>query len=430
MKNFLKKLLWILLALTLSLTSSAADYDKMRTNIRVQEKIIDTMFESTDDFTLLHGAEGIYIPGFGVVISFRVSDSKESMDHNLRDIYFNVPGCEYRTFDEAIDLYDQSLLLGLEEPLEPDEILEGEEIIISEEKKKVKGDIVKIREELKKHTREMTEKSEELRKIREKIAKEREAKQEELCNEFRGKADKLIKLLRQYIIDYGPAISIPSGERVMLRGEFETFLPLDLRNYNFEMTASGTDLDKLKNGRLSSAKFEDNITVKELKDEKDLPADVKIMNNILKTAFEKKTASRYVLWTESFGEGSWSSYMEGFGALFFHNYSFGHSILLNTIGVGPLSNEINIVLNGDTVDGSKEDWNKRIDKTEAELSELLKIYIPTLKSVKPSESVIVAVKFGGSYDSKKPSMLIIKVKKDDITNTKNRDKIKLTSWRL
>ncbi len=399
--------------LLLPLILHAADWERMKTNIRVQEKILNTMFEDSPDFWLMSDAEGIYIPEFGAVFSFRLSDSEEnSIDH----MFLNFPGLNIegsiKSFTKAVEEYDEYLD-------DKSDSLSNEYSDAEENRQKLNDLERKIEEQSKK----MEEKQRELEELSQKMEQDRALKNAEMEKSFHNKIEKLNSLLKEYITDYSPTLNLPAGERILLRGELETMLPIDNNRYTFEFTTGA--------GKGGLQKDESKIIIRKLNNGDELPSDVKIMKNILNTAFEDRNKDRFIFCFGASGDETWSTYIPGFGALFYRSFRLGPMISLRSAdpaepasGGQKKESDITIVVDSWNSDSSSEKNNEILSNLENEISDLLVVYTPTLKSVKSNESVVIAVKIGDHQTKNQPGTMIIKLPKKAVENAKNDKEVK------
>jgi len=418
MKTLLKPIILIFL---LPLVLYAADWERMKTNIRVQEKILNTMFEDSPDFWLISEAKGIYIPEFGAVFSFRLSDSEENAANCL---LFNFPGLDLqttvRTFTKAVEDYNDKFDSDSDTScdVEKDEEISARKLQI-------------IGEKMEKHSQKMEEKARELEELSRKLEKQRAEQNAELIKSFHIKVGKLQSELKEYITDYGATLDLPPNERVLLRAGLESMLPIEDSQCNFEISADATDLNRLRKGAITPIDFAKTIRVRELNNGDELPSDIKIMKNILNTAFEDRNKDRFIFCFGSSGEEAWSSYIAGFGALFYRAFSLGPMISFKTTdsdepaaGKSKKENDITIFVDSWKSDSAGEKSDKMLCDLEDEISDLLVIYTPTLKSVKSEENIVVAIKIGERQAKNKPNMMIIKIPKKAVEKSKDEKELK------
>jgi|GEM_PF-588422 len=410
MKSTLKLLI---LLFFIPLVLNAADWDRMKTNIRVQEKILNAMLEDSPDFWLMSNAEGIYIPEFGAVFSFRLSDREESaIDH----MYLNFPGLNIqgtiKSFSQAVEEYE------LQSEEASDSLLEEYQ---EEEENQLR--LKEIQAKMEKHSKKIEEKQRELDELSLKLEQERAQQAKEMEESFHKKVDKLNSLLKEYIADYSPALNLPAGERILLRGELETMLPIDDNRYTFEFT-SGESVEGLKKG-------ESKVIIRKLNNGDELPTDIRIMKNILNTAFEDRNKDRFIFCLGASGDEAWSTYIPGFGALFYRSFSLGSMVSLRSLDPGEPAkagskkeSDITIVLDSWDAGSSPEKNLELLNTLEDEISDLLVVYTPTLKSVKLNESVVIAVKVGDFQSKSQPGSMILKLPKKAVDNAKNDKEVK------
>ena len=407
MKNTTDILMLILVIMALTASAFAADLERMRTNIRVQEKIIDTLMGSESDFGLSPTSEGIYIPGFGAVFSISVSDDSEIYTHRL---LLDLPEPPFITFETG-RTPSRSRDRAIAE-------FEEERSEIEEKAEEYEREIAELEEPLRDNIAKMEKRAKELEKYSMELEKKETERLAELQKKFDQKKMDFNNLLIDYIIDYGPTLGLPENETIMLRGVFETYLQIDKSDYSFEITASGKDLEKAKKGLISRSALEKKIEIKDLTESNGIPTDVAIMKNIIKTAFDTKKKGRYIIWSGSSVENSWGSYVDGFGAVFYHRYHQEPTIMSLSTHYGDTGGDLDIIVSGGSDEKSEEDRKELELKIEADITDLLVTYTPTLKSVKSDENIVVAVKLGDYDRGNKNSMMIFNVKKDEIGKQK------------
>ena len=352
------------------------DMEKMKAKILVQEKIIDTILESDSPFTVASETRGIYITEFGAVFTIQVSEEEF---HSRRMIW------ELPEIPEIPEL--------------PDICIEFDEWDSS---------AVDEQDSLDEYTAHLKQYEIALVKYYDALERTQSENQLALERNINQKLDSLFRHLKEYIADYGPALMLPDNERLMLRGSFQSLRLIDDNQWEFEIWAKGADLKKLRSGKLNREDFLELIDYRGLEGEYEIPTDIIIMNTILKSTC-KEDYGNFYMWHLIGGEESWGTYIDGFGALFFQSKNTGFSIFtLSGIPNGIIPS-LSITINGEDEEGIKQLSAEVVQKN---ISDLMVTYTPTLKSVKPDEQVVIAVKFDRDIDDEKHRMLIFKVKKN------------------
>lgn len=407
----MKILTCTVIVLMVSISGMAADLEKMRRNIRIQENIINTMLDTDDKLSISGEAEGVYIPGFGAVFNIRANDDGRFINFGggrlLHNFYIELPEIPELPYPDYISRY-------IDEEIDSEQLKTlKEEVERAEEKLQA---VKESEKEIEKRAKILAERANAIEEYNTEIKRTRIKDQEEQNKIFQAKIDGLKNILKAYLADYGPALELPDDERLMLRGELETFVPLEDSHYNFEIAVTGKQLNKVKSGGASADAFLKKIEIRNLQDGEDLPSDILIMNNIIKTTFNRRDHGKMIVRITSGINGSWGSYVEGFGAVFFHGYSAPTIMSLTTPEFD--TGEYSIVVSGEHSKKSQEKSEEMEAKIEADITELLVTYSPTLKSVKSNENIVVAVKLGDYDRDDMNSMMIFNVKKDEIQKSK------------
>lgn len=359
--------------------SPGAENDKMRAKVIVQERIIDTILKSDTAFSITSETEGIYISGFGAIFTIQAGDYHDDFSGGF---LWETPGIYFK-----IENIERSII-------------------------KTQDELEEYNEAAASYDKSSKEYNESLKRYQEERAKELEIelkRREELERELKRRMGALFSRLKEYMTDYGGALTLPADERLMIRGSCESYNPIDDRRRDFEIWTTGGELNKLLSGKLKRDKFIEGIEVRELDGSEGPPTDIEIMNTILATVFEDGERDGF-LWS-SFGKrDSWGTYIPGFGALFFQRQKLGWN-LLSIISHNLFGSQNNFLIALDDEQAKGDGKGVNVDELQESISDLLVTYIPTLKSVKPQEQVVVAVKFDRSFDEENHQMLILKVKK-------------------
>lgn len=377
-----------------TVVSPGAENDRMRTNITVQERIIDTMLESDTAFSITSKTEGIYISGFGAVFTIEAGDYQDDFSG---EFLWETPG---------IHLKIQSIEKSIQ---------------------KTQGESEEYNEGIAAHENALKEYNESLKRYREERVKELEEelnRREELKRELKRRMEVLFASLKGYMADYGGALTLPADERLMLRCSFAGYHFIDDSGRDFEIWTTGDELNRLHTGKLKRDKFIEGIEVREISGSEGLPTDIVIMNNILSTVY--KDRGEGFIFRSGFGQkDSWATYIPGFGALFLHRQSVDESLMsIISYKLFGVSNELCITMNDDKRADLVEGEGIDLDELQESICDLLVTYIPTLKSVKPGEQVVVVVKFERGLGGVNQQMLIFRVNKEVFQQYRDKEVIR------
>jgi hypothetical protein len=137
------------------------------------------------------------------------------------------------------------------------------------------------------------------------------------------------------------------------------------------------------------------------------------MRNILNTVISPETNGSMVNILS--GNGSWETYIPGYGVVFFDDVSTGLHFFADT-GIWTSSGHNTIIIDDDGHHESKGENHKDL---EADVSELMASYATTLKSLKNDENMVVALKMDDDSDEDEPGLIILKLNKSDIDKYSN-----------
>ncbi|MFQ5707211.1 MAG: hypothetical protein ACE5HO_07150 [bacterium] len=269
------------------------------------------------------------------------------------------------------------------------------------------------------------------------------AKEEE---ETPSMADRIANLKEQIVVflaNYADAIGqLRKSDRITvlvnlgsdnlyynLVGAYQTAesAPLSL----LEATVRKSDIVKMRQGQLSESAFRKRIVFKERAENDKIKKNVEIMANIMDTALSKK-------YHQQFGSGGKTKgiYLDGVGVIFFMKGE------INPKEFEPFESAMRLYIEaqkGQQAPQRKLDaWKSESDKRTREVVkqfksavvELVGDYGHTLRNVKPSEFVVVAVDFNNIWEFQNFSLqkFIVKIKKKDL-DAYNRGKMKLAELR-
>ena len=481
MKNLLFAVIIIFL---LAVSAPALDLQVMQTAVRVQERILDTIIDADTSFRVDTHSEGIYLSGLGAVFSLKISEefasSLLSILHNFPELQMQLSVNEYEkalkdasdklqdVFDDKVDYdkiqrrdelknqlnYIQQQRQDTQRKLNDPGISKNET-----ELRRQDLDLKKVEEELSNELKNLEEsvarfeaaiqasqkavrgsasvKTETRAKSSSKSVagsaasgrefsadKELERRQERL-RYFSQNVGRMMEKLKGYIADYGPALNLPPEEMLMLRVEFLSFTITDDALTQYEITAPGNLLSGLRSGKIERAKFIDRLTVRESAGKSSAPSDIVILKNILNTVFEQDFRSDFnfrIVDKESF----WETYIPGYGAVFFRKYNPGAGLVKIDISG---QDEARIVISGEGKSSiskiiSDDSKTKSLPQLQDELTDLMVDYSATLKSLKPGEQVVIALKLVSGISKEKVETLVMKLKKSDIDRYRNSPELK------
>lgn len=382
----------------------ALDLEKMQTAVRVQERIIDTLIDSDSSFTVGTNTDGLYLAGFGSIFTITIGEQR-------------IPPF----FDESWEIEASQLKVTIEEA---ERALDKAEAALKSSQKSQEA-YEKAVEASKKAIEAYTARAPRVITI---TLEERLEQRKKMAEKQAKNVERMVESLKGYLADYGPALRLPADEMALLRVEFEHVGSIDRSCPVYEISASGSDMDRLRSGNLSQKNFVKKISVKKIDKKSSTPSDITIMENILNTAFERKSGSEFYISFFSRDE-SWGTYIPGFGALFFRRYNPNPNVyLFEGMGFG---GSVNIIMDseekedeeleteGTTHSDKAAEEEDAITALEDKIGELMATYAPTLKSLMPSEQMVVAVKLRGRLDEGKRKMLVMKLKKIYIDKYKN-----------
>jgi hypothetical protein len=349
---------------------SAAASDQIYKNIRVQEKILNTILEDETDYSVENDIRGLYLEGLGAIFTVNVSGGYEAHFNFNGFNNFNMKFSE-NIFALDMDDFDMSWV--------SDEDEENEE---EEDDEKGNDDEPHV--------------------SKEDLEKERQEKLEDFHN-----------LIKNYISDYGPLIDIPESEKMIVKIKMENSIFNTANDEEYEYSVSGKNLSKSRKGKLDRKKLYQSIDRKNTEDSGNSQRDIKIMRNILNTVISPETSGNMVNFLS--GNGSWETYIPGYGVVFFDDVSSGLHFFADT-DIWTTSGRNTIVIDDDGHHDSKGDNHNNM---EADVSELMASYATTLKSLKKDENMVVALKMDDDPDEDEPGLIILKLNKTDIDKYSN-----------
>ncbi|MBT3252200.1 MAG: hypothetical protein HN729_07215 [Candidatus Marinimicrobia bacterium] len=372
MKNITKLITIIISLLVATSMISAAASDQIYKNIRVQEKILNTILEDETDYSVENDIKGLYLEGLGAIFTVNVSEGYEAHFNFNGFNNFNMKFSE-NIFALDMDDFDMSWVSEEDEDDEEDD---------DEEDEKDSNDEPQV--------------------SKEDLEKERQEKLEEFHD-----------LIKNYISDYGPLIDIPESEIMIIKVKMENSIFNTDNDEEYEYSVSGKNLSKSRKGKLDRKKLYQSIDRKNAEDSGNSQRDIKIMRNILNTVISPETNGSMVNILS--GNGSWETYIPGYGVVFFDDVSTGLHFFADT-GIWTSSGHNTIIIDDDGHHESKGENHKDL---EADVSELMASYATTLKSLKNDENMVVALKMDDDSDEDEPGLIILKLNKSDIDKYSN-----------
>lgn len=364
---------------------SAAANDQIYKNIRVQEKILNTILEDETDFSVENDIKGLYLEGLGAIFTVNVSDDYNALINFNGFNNFNMKFSE-NAFAFDLDDFDMSWVTN-----EHDDDEKSEE---DEDEDRNDDDESLVSKE------------------------ESEKEQQENIEEFHN-------LIKNYMSDYGPLIDIPESEIMMIKIKMESSIFNNDKDEEYEYSVSGKNLNKSRKGKLDREKLFKSINRKDALNSGKSQRDIKIMRNILNTVISpESTASMVNIFS---GNGSWETYIPGYGAIFFDDISSGLHFFADS-GVWTSHGRNTIIIDDE---GHHDSDSKDHANLEEDVSELMASYATTLKSLKKGEDLVVAIKMNDDSDEDDPGLIILKLNKSDIDKYSNsveelQGKIKVT----
>ncbi|MFQ5603087.1 MAG: hypothetical protein ACE5HS_07440 [bacterium] len=195
-----------------------------------------------------------------------------------------------------------------------------------------------------------------------------------------------------------------------------------------EVTVKKSDIVAYRQGRINEAAFRKRIVFRERTQNEKMRKNIDIMANIMNTALHKKYHKNFSSDGKTHG-----IYLEGLGVLFFMNGKIdwnNRRILLESyIENYQKGHEVQITRKKRERE-SKKKFRETIDAYKDAVIEVVGNYGHTLRTLKPTENVIVAVHIGDylSYSDDFPNRFIVKINKSDLDKY-NRGKIKFASFK-
>ena len=246
---------------------------------------------------------------------------------------------------------------------------------------------------------------------------------------------KQIELLKEraieFLSDYADAIGqIKSTDRITILANFEhtyRVFAVYLRGAEnveenpsgLNITAKKSDIVNFRKGKINEEAFRNRVTFHKRLDNKRRNRNIDIMANILNTALNRKHGDEFRTTSKNRGV-----YLDGLGALFFmRGELFGkrdvatYEFYLSKY----LREKEEIRVKGAKTETKTKSPEERIKESikgfKDELIELVGDYGHTLRTLKPTEYVVVNINFRDNWSAhflESPQQMILKVKKQDL----------------
>lgn len=395
MKNkFLIRLLfWQIIFLSIILVpmssfaqSSKINWDRMNRDLEIMQGVLDNLLAPSKPMLAFSngGARGLYFDGYGVVFQIDLGGAR------LMDVVRLRMGNE---FELAKELSEQAKARAFEgKPVSVAPISDEGPVIVDA----ITGTVL-TKEDL------------------------TTGKRIELLEE------RAIEFLR----DYADAIGqIKPTDRITILANFEHtygFFAVHLRGAeNVEKSPSGlnitakkSDIVDFRKGKIDEKTFRNRVTFHKRLDSKQKNRNIDIMANILNTALNRKHRGEFRMDSKNRG-----IYLDGLGALFFiRGYLLGERDVITYeyyLGKYLKEQEEMQASRVKTTTKSKkpeERIKESIKEFKDELVELVGDYGHTLRTLKPTEYVVVNINFRDNWRAhflESPQQVILKVRKQDL----------------
>lgn len=244
----------------------------------------------------------------------------------------------------------------------------------------------------------------------------------------------------EFLANYADAIGqLESSERITVivnldRGGFFVYPPVRKigaeKNKSaitiLEISTKKSSIIDYRQGKSNFGEFRQQIVFNERADDENMNKNIDIMANILETALSRKHREDFYVVDKNRG-----IYLKGLGTLFFMKAEFGSDWPAPmAIVIDKQTKEPDVVQV--KAEGKKKSTRKTADSLndfKDALLELVGDYGHTLRTLEPTEYVIVAVDFNSwSFGDDQPSRFIMKAQKKDLDNY-NRGALKLAEFK-
>lgn len=377
-------LLFMTTPLSLAQTSRNINWTRMQRDLDIMESVLNKLLKpSSFEWGLWRSkTQGVYFEGYGVVFQ---------VDYGGNQMYVL-----------STSKLEQSLRQAEDKLLELESRPKAEDVVV-----------VKAKDELE-EMESKTSMAERLENLKEQLI------------EFLGSyadaigqlddADRITVLVNQ---DKDKLFNV-FPEPVQRTGQHQTSM--------LEASVKKSDIVAFRRGRINENTFRKRVTFRERSEEDGMKKNLDIMAEIMEKALSKK-------YHKEFGAENMSRgvHLEGLGVLYFMKAVLNQKMLGSPIHFYVdeylKGQEVRIIRN-EREQKSKKKLRQVLDEFKNALTEVVGDYGHTLRSLKPTEYVVVAVDFNdlwsiGNYE---PNRFIMKVQKKDLDEY-NRGDLKLAEFR-
>lgn len=187
-------------------------------------------------------------------------------------------------------------------------------------------------------------------------------------------------------------------------------------------TVKKADISAYRKESINYNTFQKRVDFRIIEDNSSMAKDVQIMSGIFSSAFQHDSNENLAVIGDA-----WGTHLKDFGVLFMINARDSRRFQKMQF----LTTGKNIWHNFfiDEMEADDDDFTERLKNTQSKIIEILGDYGHTLRKLKDSEWIGVALEFGGSQHLKsEKSPLIIKVRKKDVMAFR-KDKINLREFK-
>ena len=397
MKNkFLIRLLfWQIIFLSIILVpmssfaqSSKINWDRMNRDLEIMQGILDNLLAPSKPMLAFSngGARGLYFDGYGVVFQIDLGGSR------LMDVVRLRMGNEFALAKELAEQAKASVRALEGKPISVPPVPDEGPVIVD-----ATTGVVLTKADL--------------------------------------TAGKRIELLEErtieFLRDYADAIGqIKPTDRITILANFEHtygFFAVHLRGAEnvenspsgLNITAKKSDIVDFRKGKIDEKTFRNRVTFHKRLDSKQKNRNIDIMANILNTALNRKHRGEFRMDSKNRG-----IYLDGLGALFFiRGYLLGErDVITYEYYLGKyLKEEEELQASRVKTTIQSKSPEERIKESikgfKDELVELVGDYGHTLRTLKPTEYVVVNISFKDNWRAhflETPQQVILKVRKQDL----------------
>jgi len=177
--------------------------------------------------------------------------------------------------------------------------------------------------------------------------------------------------------------------------------------------ARKADIVALRRGKLKADDFTNRLIFKNVETET-ANSEIDIMARIIDTALQGRTREQTLQTNNSRG-----IYLDGFGAIFFTNATFGHDAHVNVWKAIEEQRALEEGLQRRVLDLQKaaeqrrENWTTQYKKFKQQLSEVMADYGHTLRQLKPQDNIVITADLDNTPEEG-PGYLVCRVKKQHV----------------